>query len=203
MGIDVSLHWDGMTADDCRRQTCIDQVKSEQRKNELQAMIDAGCNVTPDMRIGSIVPLPMRERGAAGYIRESYAVSPHPAAILVREAFASDDGWAPIPAAVMRERLYAVTEPASHTIGAAAAKLFDALEVMATIADAKTSPHADWTPTRPASVWECVQERVANGTAAGGTIDAAEMMSNYIAFVELAERREQEQGHPCLVYVCQ
>jgi hypothetical protein len=28
-------------------------------------------------------------------------------------------------------------------------------------------------------------------------------MSNYIAFVELAERREQEQGHPCLVYVCQ
>lgn len=43
--------------------------------------------------------------GNVGYLREAYHGEPYATRFLVREAFESKDGRAPIPAAVLRERL--------------------------------------------------------------------------------------------------
>jgi hypothetical protein len=43
--------------------------------------------------------------GHVGYLREAYHGEPYATRYLCQEAFAADDGTAPIPAAVLRERL--------------------------------------------------------------------------------------------------
>jgi hypothetical protein len=139
-------------------------------------------------------------RGDWGFIHESYGVSPHPSAILVREAFESEAQEAAIPAAVMRERLHSVTEPAMN-VGVNFNTLFALIASSAP--ETTVSPVCDYVPTRPCSVWECVLQRVENWRSAGGQVEPAEMMAGYTKFVELAERKEREQGHPCRVIVDQ
>ena len=201
MGIDVHLIWSGMTDDDRRKQTFIDLQESARRADELRQFADSGGVITTQMMMAVQAGTSFKARGMAGYIREGYGISPHPCAILVREAFDAPDRTAvEIPAAVMRERLHRVTEPAECAVGRAAFKLW---EFMADTAppDVEWGPVSKWAPTRPATVWECVQERCANAAHAGGTATPDEMMLNYTAFVELAERLEREHGHPCRVMV--
>ena len=45
------------------------------------------------------------DRGHIGYLREAYHGGPYATHYLVAEAFASDEGQAQIPAAVLRQRL--------------------------------------------------------------------------------------------------
>lgn len=52
------------------------------------------------------------DAGAVGYLRESYSGGPYVTKILARDAFESPSREARIPAAVLRERLTRVTEPA-------------------------------------------------------------------------------------------
>jgi hypothetical protein len=201
MGIDVHLIWDGMTDDDRKKQTFIDLQESARRADELRQFADSGGVITTQMMMAVQAGTSFKARGMAGYIREGYGISPHPCAILVREAFDAPDRTAvEIPAAVMRERLHSVTEPADCAVGRAASNLW---QFMADTAppDVEWGPVSEWAPTRPATVWECVQERCANAAHVGGTATADEMMLNYTAFVELAERLEREHGHPCRVVV--
>jgi len=201
MGIDVHLIWDGMTDDDRMKQTFIDLQESARRAEELRQFADGGGVVTNEMMMAVTASMPYKARGMAGYIREGYGISPFPSAILVREAFDAPQGTAvEIAASVMRERLHSVTEPAGCAVGRAASKLW---QFMAETAppEVDCGPVSEWVATRPATVWECVQERCENGAMAGGCTPAAEMMENYTAFVELAERVERDHGRPCRVLV--
>jgi hypothetical protein len=196
MGIDVHLTWDHMTDEDRQRQAICDMAESSRRSDELRAFELAGGVVTADMLWAVMAPTSLVTRGAAGYIREGYGISPFPSALLVREAFAADDGTATIPAAVMRKRLHSVTEPMNRDVGVFMKWFHQHVA-------GPVFPDAPYVQTQPATVWECVQARCRQGNAAGGNIDPAEMMANYAGFVELAERREREQGHPCTVVVSQ
>ena len=200
MGIDVHLIWDGITDDERSRQTFIDIKESARRSDKLRRLADCGGIVTAEMMMAIQAGTSFKARGMAGYIREGYGISPHPCAILVREAFDAAGCEVEIAAAVMRQRLHSVTEPADTAVGRAASNLWRFMAETAT-PDVEWGPVPKWQPTRPATVWECVQERCVNAAAGGGTSQAAEMMKNYTAFVELAEHHERKQGHPCRVSV--
>lgn len=99
MGIDVFLEWEG---------------QEEERANASAEDKPAWFSATD---------------GHVGYLREAYHGGPYATKILVREAFDSETCRAEIPAAVMRERLTAITEPAlgcdgGHNVAAMLVSLF-------------------------------------------------------------------------------
>lgn len=142
--------------------------------------------------------------GHTGYLRESYHGEPYATQILVREAFESDDCRAQIPAAVMRERLTNVTEPAyGKTGGHKAAQMFAqimraAVQDMPGIAvegaEGMTSGQ-----TSPMTVEEAVAIRARTLYNADDD-EVAATLNSFRNFVELAERKERETGKPCTVY---
>lgn len=111
--------------------------------------------------------------GDVGYLREAYHGGPYATQILLREAFESEDCKAQIPAAVLRERLTNVTEPArGQTVG-----------------------HAE-----PQTVEEAIYTRCKNLYPRDGVEYAEQVVQSFRDFVSLAERKERETGRPCTVY---
>jgi hypothetical protein len=130
--------------------------------------------------------------GAVGYLRESYSGGPYATKILCREALESPSRQAEISAAVMRERLTNVTEPArgfdaGHRAAEEIAKQFEA-------AGAEVR-HPSPARTDPMTVEEAIVLRYDNPG------DAEAVLRSYREFVALAERREREAGRPCTVLV--
>jgi len=139
--------------------------------------------------------------GDVGYLREAYHGGPYATQILVREAFESDDCRAQIPAAVLRERLTYVTEPArgktltrGHDVAAA---IFDAF---AAAGMASAGEGIKSALTEPQTVEEAIRERCQNLYPDDGAEYADRVVQSFRDFVALAERKEKETGKPCTVY---
>lgn len=139
--------------------------------------------------------------GEVGYLREAYHGGPYPSKILVREAFESPTCEAEIPAALMRERLTSVTEPAvagddAHMAAMMIAQLLqkfgpeDATVEPAFVASGRTSPM---------TVEEAVRERCAAVYPDLTPDEVDARVHSYREFVALAERKEKETGQPCTV----
>jgi hypothetical protein len=137
--------------------------------------------------------------GNVGYLRESYHGGPYATKILVREAFEAEKCEAEIPAAVMRERLTHVTEPALGCDGGhVVAEMF--IKMMAA-AGKEITPQAPRSGhTSPMSVEEAVRERCAKLYPDDGAEYAEQVVQSFRDFVALAEKKEAETGHPCTVY---
>lgn len=142
--------------------------------------------------------------GGCGYLREAYHGGPYATRILCREAFESDTCEAQIPAAVLRERLTNVTEPARGCEGGdAAAMLLQML--FADLVAAGGLPegtkieggHTGDPTTAPMTVEEAV---VLRNTRLYGGDGADEILQSFRDFVALAERKEAETGEPCTIY---
>ena len=117
----------------------------------------------------------------------------------LREAFESEDCRAQIPAAVLRERLTRVTEPArgkmaGHDVAAAVFELFKSEGMAAIGAGIKSAL------TEPQTVEEAIYERCKNLYPDGGEEYAVQVVKSFRSFVALAERKERETGQPCTVY---
>jgi len=133
--------------------------------------------------------------GFVGYLRESFTGGPYATKILAREAFESRSSQAEIPAAILRERLTSVTEPARgyHLGGGdwAVQSITEALECNGAFVEKPRPPH-----TEPQSVEEAIQARYAD--------EPEEMLLAIKAardFVSLAEFKEAETGQYCTVVV--
>ena len=143
--------------------------------------------------------------GNAGYLREAYHGGPYATHILVREAFESEDCQARIPAAVLRERLTSVTEPARGCDGGSktAAIVFDMLK--STLGNdvhcdsAATQPFSTH-QTEPQTVEECVRARCASIYPDMSADEVEEYVQSFRDFVALAEKKEAETGETCTVY---
>ena len=133
--------------------------------------------------------------GSGGYLRESYSGGPYATKILARESFESGSREAEIPAAILRERLTSVTEPArSPDIDAGhRATRQIAEEFEASGAEVR---HPGPSRTDPMTVEEAVLARYD-----GRPELASAAIKSFRAFVELAERKELETGRACTVSV--
>lgn len=131
--------------------------------------------------------------GHVGYLRESYCGPPYVTKILVREAFESPFRQACIPAAVLRERLTQVTEPAYGFDGGDA--VVREIAVRFELAGASVA-HPRRGGTFPMTVQEAVAARYEPNSA-----KARRVMESVRAFVALAESKELEAGGPCAVRV--
>ena len=143
-------------------------------------------------------------RGLTGYLRESYHGGPYATHILVREAFESETCEAEIPAAVMRERLTSVTEPArgADAGSKAAAMIYDMLSSMlGAQGDTLVSPKPSGQHhTEPQTVEESIRARCARIYRDASPEEVEEYVQSFRDFVALAEQKEKETGHPCTVY---
>jgi hypothetical protein len=142
--------------------------------------------------------------GHTGYLREAYHGGPYATKILVREAFEAENCEAEIPAAVMRERLTRVTEPArgcdtGHNVAAMVSHLMRQAhkhddEVHVTPFDIQSGE------TTPMSVEEAVRTRFRTIYPDAGPEHVEEVVRSFQNFVALAEEKEAETGKPCTVY---
>lgn len=137
--------------------------------------------------------------GNIGYLREAYHGGPYATQILFREAFESEDGKAQIPAAVLRERLTHVTEPArgkmaGHDMAAAIFDMFTKMGMAAALPRIKSAL------TEPQTVEEAIHERCKNLYPEGGEKYVKEVVQSFRSFVSLATRKERKIGKPCTVY---
>ena len=143
------------------------------------------------------------DAGDVGYLREAYHGGPYATHILVREAFESETGEAEIPAAVMRERLTNVTEPARGVDGGskAAAMIYEMLsEMLGAQGDTIASPKPSGTHrTEPQTVEECIRARCALVYRDMPPEEVETYVQSFRDFVDLAERKEKETGRPCTV----
>lgn len=99
--------------------------------------------------------------GNVGYLREAYHGGPYATKILCREAFEAENCEAEIPAAVMRERLTSITEPAYGCDGGhIAAAMLSAL-MQKTGGEVVGTRNADGRTT-PMSVEDAVRTRYVN-----------------------------------------
>jgi hypothetical protein len=137
----------------------------------------------------------MISNGSVGYLRESFTGGPYATKILAREAFESPNEQAEIPAAILRERLTSVTEPArGYALGGgdwAVMEIIEVLEQGGAFVEKPRPPHTD-----PQSVEEAIQARYADDLEA-----TAHALKAFRDFVSLAERKEQETGRHCTVVV--
>lgn len=136
--------------------------------------------------------------GNVGYLREAYHGGPYATKILVREAFESDDNTARIPAAVMRERLTGLTEPAYCASGGheTAAKIVDMFREAGLMAENQVVLSG---LTQPMSVEEAVRTRMHTVYADMDESMVEEVVQSFREFVALAERKERETNKPCTV----
>jgi len=137
--------------------------------------------------------------GNVGYLREAYHGGPYATRILVREAFEADNCKAPIPAAVMRERLTSLTEPdygstGGHKLAAAVVELISSMNAQD---DNDALVQSD--TTRPMSVEEAVRERMRRLYPDATPDFVNEVVESFRAFVALAEDKEKKTGKPCTV----
>lgn len=137
--------------------------------------------------------------GHVGYLREAYHGGPYATRILVREAFESESCSAQIPAAVMKERLTAVTEPTNaynggHYMSAAIVEMFKAQS-----GDKVETPTVTEDTTRPMTVYEAITERYSNLYPEHAAEHIPRVMKSFYDFVALAEEKENQTGKPCTV----
>jgi len=142
--------------------------------------------------------------GAAGYLREAYHGGPYATKILVREAFEAEDCQAQIPAALMRERLTHVTEPAmncdgGHNMSMMLISLFTEM-CEKTGQNAVTPKFIASGSTAPMTVEEAVIERCERLYPEGGDEHVNAVIQSFRDFVTLAELKEAKTGKPCTVY---
>lgn len=150
--------------------------------------------------------------GHLGYLRESYAGGPYATQILVREAFESDTCRCRIPAAKMRARLTKKSRAArncngGHALSQAVAAAIqrkpvknpaDMREIIAEIN--KTGIEAPESVTPSMTVEDAVRQHyTAKMYEHMSKEDIERIVQSFHDFVELAERREQELGKPCVV----
>ena len=141
--------------------------------------------------------------GDVGYLREAYNGGPYATKMLVREAFESPECSAEIPAAVMRERLTHVTEPARNCDGGHNAAMMVArlLNLKAAEFGGKVMPNIIGSGhTDPMTVEEAVRTRCRQLYPEDGEEYVQAVLDSFRGFVELAERKERETGKPCIVY---
>jgi len=133
--------------------------------------------------------------GTVGYLRESFTGGPYATKILAREAFESRTERSEIPAAILRERLTSVTEPArGFNLGGGdwvVQSITEALECSGAFVEKPRPPHTD-----PQSVEEAIQARYADKPD-----NIALALKAFRDFVALAEQKEQETGRACTVVV--
>jgi hypothetical protein len=139
--------------------------------------------------------------GDVGYLREAYHGGPYATRILVREAFESENCKAEIPAAVMRERLTHVTEPAregaqGHNMAAAVINMF---HQMGMTVEGGQDNMVQSDTTHPMTVEEAVRERHTR-LYNSEPEHIAKAVKAYHDFVALAEQKEKELGKPCTIY---
>lgn len=142
--------------------------------------------------------------GNVGYLREAYHGGPYATHILVREAFESETCEAEIPAAVMRERLTSVTEPARGVDGGSrvAQQIHELLSqaLGAQEGVSITPAHSGTHTTKPQTVEECVRARYASVYRDAEPEEVELALKSFYDFVELAEQKERKTGKPCTVY---
>jgi len=133
--------------------------------------------------------------GTVGYLRESFSGGPYATKILAREAFESRNERAEIPAAILRERLKSVTEPArGFNLGGGdwvVQAITEELGSGGAFVEKPRPPHTD-----PQSVEEAILARHADDPEA-----MSHALQAFRDFVALAERKEQETGQACTVVV--
>ncbi len=144
------------------------------------------------------------DAGHTGYLREAYHGGPYATHILVREAFESENQKAQIPAAVMRERLTSVTEPARGCDGGSKAaeliyEMMRAARGDAIQCDGAAQPFATHR-TDPQTVEECIRTRCALVYRDMPPEEVEEYVKSFRDFVALAEQKEAQTGEPCTVY---
>jgi hypothetical protein len=157
--------------------------------------------------------------GAVGYLREAYHGGPYATQIFFREAFEAENQKAKIPAAVMRERLDGVTEPARGCdLGHHTAQIFKKLVNAETISGEQTPDEivkevakrvgtelteygAESAPpvTRPMTGREAIYLRCLKLYPDQGKEYADNVVKSFEAFIELAEKWEKKTGKPCTV----
>lgn len=138
--------------------------------------------------------------GEVGYLREAYHGGPYATRILVREAFEDPDCTAQIPAAVMKERLTSVTEPAAtqnngHFMAAAVVDMLKETLGNGVGPEGSVQPDA----TRPMTVYEAIVERYSRLYPESAAEYIPRVMTSFYDFVALAEEKEKETGKPCTV----
>lgn len=144
--------------------------------------------------------------GRVGYLREAYHGGPYATKMLVREAFEAETCEAEIPAAVMRERLTHVTEPARNCDdGHHLAAMFTHVMRMMAEMNGGEGPKVEGGPiapgiTEPMTVEEAIYERCTRLYPEAGLSHFKEVLKSFQDFVALAERKEKETGKPCTVY---
>jgi hypothetical protein len=142
--------------------------------------------------------------GAVGYLREAYHGGPYATKILVREAFEAEDCQAQIPAAVMRERLTNVTEPAMDCDGGHnTSMMLIALLTEMSEKIGRTAVTPKFTAsgkTTPMTVEEAVRERCLSLYPEDGEELVNAVIQSFRDFVTLAELKEAKTGKPCTVY---
>jgi len=137
----------------------------------------------------------LTEAGHLGYLRESLTGGPYATRILAREAFESPTCSAEIPAAVLRERLTSVTEPARGP------DLAKGDWVVRQIIEGLEQGGADVEEPRPARTDpQSVEEAIRARHAAEPEVIESKLRA-YRDFVAFAERKEAETGRPCTLVV--
>ena len=156
--------------------------------------------------------------GGHGYLRESYHGGPYATHILFREAFESETYEAEIPAAVLRERMDAVTEPArgcdkghyfAMMMQEALNKLdlpkeVDAVPIVSAVASKIKACMEEEQPvfpptTTPMTGREAIYTRCLQVYPKEGKEYADAVVESFEKFIELAEQKERETGKPCTV----
>lgn len=158
--------------------------------------------------------------GGVGYLREAYHGGPYATQLFFREAFEAEDHEAEIPAAVMRERLDGVTEPARGCdTGHHVAQMFSKLiktkneqnpdsrpdEIVGEIVkkigvELEANPAVLAQPTTaPMTGREAIYLRCLNLYAEQGKEYADSVVKSFEDFIALAEKQEKKTGKPCTV----
>jgi hypothetical protein len=137
--------------------------------------------------------------GNVGYLREAYHGGPYATQILCREAFESTECEAQIPAAVLRERLTQVTEPArgvngGHELATNVHAILSGLgaDISSYIANDGNTP--------PQTVEEAIHERYRTVYPGTDHKEVEAVVQSFRDFVALAEQKEMETGEPCTIY---
>ena len=136
--------------------------------------------------------------GNTGYLREAYHGGPYATKILCREAFEAENCAAQIPAAVLRERLTRVTEPALNATSGHAVAVMLSEVLKATGLNVEGAILSD--TTCPMTVEEAVRERHCRLYPDDDPKLVEEVVQSFRDFVALAEKKEAETGQPCTIY---
>lgn len=163
--------------------------------------------------------------GGTGYLREAYHGGPYATQIFFREAFEAEECEAEIPAALMRERMDNVTEPArgcdgGHHVAQLFGKLLSVVapdgipknkdesfntdefmrNITAKIGEQLSENGMPTTPTtEPMTGREAIYIRCLTVYPQDGKQYADDVLKSFEEFISLAERKERETGRPCTV----